>query len=192
MNVTHAGRAGLRGVQAALIAMCILATAQAGAQANAHGRGRVDAPANARSGMHEASADSALLSRGTIAHANGEQIFRHVCQGCHMPDAGGASGAAAYPALAGDPRLASSRYVAATVLFGRRNMPSFSMETDLEGFESMMHVGLDDAQIAGVVNYLRSHFGNRYADTISAAEVKAMHERPGSESTFPQDPTEPR
>jgi mono/diheme cytochrome c family protein len=118
---------------------------------------------------------SALLSGSALSRADGQQLFVHICQGCHMPDAGGAQGAGAYPALAGDPRLASSRFMAATVLFGRRNMPSFSSETRLQGFEAMTHIGLSDAQVADVVNYVRSHFGNHYADLLTAADVAAMH-----------------
>ncbi|SEQ41626.1 Cytochrome c, mono-and diheme variants [Solimonas aquatica] len=92
---------------------------------------------------------------------DGESLYRGICQGCHMPDAKGAQGAGAYPALADDPRLAAKAYPAIMVLKGSRAMPSFAM-------------GLDDAQVAAVVNYVRSHFGNSYRDTLSAAEVKAL------------------
>lgn len=119
--------------------------------------------------------DDAVLPPAALAHANGEQIFRHICQSCHMPDARGASGAGTYPALAGDPRLASAAFAATTVLFGRRDMPAFGPRPDLHGFDAMLHVDLDDAQIAAVVNYVRSHFGNRYSGTLSAADVAALH-----------------
>jgi mono/diheme cytochrome c family protein len=33
---------------------------------------------------------------------------------------------------------------------------------------------LSEAQIAAVINYVRSHFGNHYKDEITAAEVKAL------------------
>jgi mono/diheme cytochrome c family protein len=132
-----------------------------------------DTPPAAAAATH--AGGPALLSGAELAHADGEQVFRHVCQGCHMPDATGARGAGEYPALAGDPRLASARYMAATVLFGRRNMPSFSVETRLHGFEALTHVGLDDGQVAGVVNYVRTHFGNHYGDALTAEDVKTLH-----------------
>jgi mono/diheme cytochrome c family protein len=119
--------------------------------------------------------DETVLPPAALARADGEPIFRHICQGCHMPDAHGASGAGSYPALAGDPRLASARYAAAIILHGRRNMPAFGPRPDLQGFDAMMHVDLSDAQIAAVVNFIRSHFGNRYADGLSAADVAALH-----------------
>lgn len=119
--------------------------------------------------------NEAALPPAALAHADGEKIFRHICQGCHMPDARGASGAGSFPALAGDPRLASARYAAAIILHGRRNMPAFGPRPDLRGFDAMLHVDLSDAQIAAVVNFIRSHFGNRYADTLDAADVAALH-----------------
>jgi hypothetical protein len=33
---------------------------------------------------------------------------------------------------------------------------------------------LNDAQVASVVNYVRSHFGNKWQDTVTAAEVAAL------------------
>lgn len=127
-------------------------------------------------------ADAAILPPDALAHADGEQVFRHICQGCHMPDARGATGAGTYPALAGDPKLASATFAAEIVLVGRRDMPSFGPRPDLQGFDAMRHVDLNDAQIAAVVNYVRSHFGNHYADTIGAADVAALH---------PQTPRKP-
>ena len=32
---------------------------------------------------------------------------------------------------------------------------------------------MDDEQIAAVVNYVRTHFGNNYQDALTAADVKA-------------------
>ncbi len=125
--------------------------------------------------LHAQTTEQAILSNDQLAHASGEQIFQHICQGCHMPDARGATGAGNYPALANDPHLASAQFMAAVVLNGRRDMPSFVVRHDLQGFEALVRVSLDDAQIAEVVNYVRSHFGNHYADKLSAADVAALH-----------------
>ncbi len=45
------------------------------------------------------------------------------------------------------------------VLNGRKAMPPFAN-------------ALDDAQVAQVVNYVRSNFGNAYSDTVSPVDVK--------------------
>jgi mono/diheme cytochrome c family protein len=120
------------------------------------------------------SSDSVLYTRATLKDANGEAIFHNICQGCHMPDAKGATGAGTYPALAGNPKLASPAYMAAVILFGRHDMPSFAAKPATgDGFVG--NTTLTDAQIAGVINYVRTHFGNRYTDTITADDIKAMH-----------------
>ena len=98
---------------------------------------------------------------------SGEALYRAICQGCHMPDARGAAGAGRYPALAGNQNLAAAGYPVLLVVYGRKGMPGFG------GF-------LDDAQVAAVVNYVRSHFGNDYTDAVSAEDVAAVRQ-PGYE-----------
>lgn len=102
-----------------------------------------------------------ILVRGHFTEAGGEEIFQSVCRGCHMPHGEGAVGAGHYPKLARNPRLASAVYPVLVVLNGRHGMPPFG-----DSF--------DDAQVAGVVNYLRSHFGNQYGDVLSAADVERL------------------
>lgn len=120
------------------------------------------------------SSDHAGHAGGRFAAADGEAVYRSICQGCHMPDAKGARGAGAYPSLAGNPRLVSPQYMAAVILHGRRDMPSFKPATPGED-RFVLDVGLSDAQIADVINYIRTHFGNQYTDNISADDVAAMH-----------------
>jgi mono/diheme cytochrome c family protein len=98
---------------------------------------------------------------GRFPQQTGEDLFKNICQGCHMPDAKGAIGAGAYPALAGNPRLAAAIYPITVVLNGQRAMPTFG--------ES-----LSDEQVAAVINYVRTHFGNHYKDAITPAMVKAQ------------------
>jgi mono/diheme cytochrome c family protein len=91
----------------------------------------------------------------------GEQVYQQVCQACHMADAKGGAGAATIPALAKNPRLAEAGYPVSVILQGKGAMPPLG---DI----------LKPAQIAGVVNYVRSHFGNRYRPPITAEEVASM------------------
>jgi mono/diheme cytochrome c family protein len=90
---------------------------------------------------------------------SGEELYNNVCRGCHMMDAKGATGAGSYPSLAANPNLQAAGYPVTMVMRGRRGMPPFG---------DMMN----DAQIAAVVNYLRTHFGNSYSDTVTARDVK--------------------
>ncbi len=107
------------------------------------------------------------IPMGKFPEQSGEELFRHVCQGCHMPDAKGATGAGSYPALASNPRLAAAVYPITVVLRGQRAMPVFG--------ES-----LSDEQVANVINYVRSHFGNHYKDAVTAAEVAVRRAALGS------------
>jgi mono/diheme cytochrome c family protein len=116
-----------------------------------------------------------LLAPDAFAKASGEEIYQHVCQGCHMPDGRGAQGAGTYPALAGNPHLASAQFTATTVALGRHNMPHFAAQPDLGAFEQFVVLHLDDRQIADVVNYVRSHFGNHYTDELTAADIAKLH-----------------
>lgn len=96
-----------------------------------------------------------------LPQQGGEAIYKGICQDCHMPDARGATGAGSYPALANNPKLAEAGYPVAMVLHGQKAMPPFGGS-------------LDDQQIADVVNYVRSHFGNRYKDKVTPADVKTQ------------------
>jgi mono/diheme cytochrome c family protein len=113
-----------------------------------------------------------ILNSTSLNTTDGQQIYERVCQGCHMRDATGAVGAGHYPALVKDPALASRQFMALTILMGRRNMPAFGARHAF-GFGGPPAV-LSEAQIAAVINYVRSHFGNHYKDQITAAEVNAL------------------
>ena len=91
----------------------------------------------------------------------GEALYKGVCAGCHMQDAKGAVGAGAYPALAKNENLETAAYPVSIVLKGQKAMPFFGMQ-------------LNDQQIADVVNYVRSHFGNKYRDKVKPEDVKLM------------------
>ena len=118
--------------------------------------------------------DASFIAPADLAKASGAEIYSHVCQGCHMPEAQGAAGAGAYPKLAANPQLASWEYVALTVVRGRGGMPAFGRRGE-EPF-AFLNARLDDEEIARVVNYVRSHFGNRYKKTVTASEVaKLLH-----------------
>jgi mono/diheme cytochrome c family protein len=113
-----------------------------------------------------------IFDPATFSATDGRQIFEQICQGCHMPSGQGAVGAGHFPALSNNRALASRHYMALTILMGRRNMPAFGARHAI-GFGAPPAT-LSDDQIAAVINYVRTHFGNRYADSITAAEVAAL------------------
>jgi mono/diheme cytochrome c family protein len=118
---------------------------------------------------HSALADGEVRSRPQaplspgfrFTEATGEELFVSACQGCHMPDGKGAVGAGAYPSLVQDRNLESGGYPVYVVVRGQRAMPPVG---------AMM----SDAQVAAVVNYIRTHFGNQYQDAVNADDVKRV------------------
>jgi mono/diheme cytochrome c family protein len=123
---------------------------------------------------------NSATSTARLGNAGGAEIYGHICQGCHMPGAQGAAGAGHYPKLAGDPALVSWQYVALTVLHGKNGMPAFGQLPTGEAMDFLL-VHLSDAQVADVVNYVRSNFGNHYKGRITAAQVAALP-HPGAAS----------
>jgi mono/diheme cytochrome c family protein len=99
-------------------------------------------------------------SPSRFTETGGASLYRSVCAGCHMPDGRGAVGAGSYPALAADQRLAASGYAIALVLHGHGAMPPFARS-------------LTNDQIAAVVGYIRTNFGNAYPEVPTTAEVAA-------------------
>jgi mono/diheme cytochrome c family protein len=49
------------------------------------------------------------------------------------------------------------------VLYGQKDMPGFGGVPD-------------DAQVAAVVNYVQTHFGNNYDGKVTAGDVKALRQ----------------
>jgi mono/diheme cytochrome c family protein len=84
-----------------------------------------------------------------FTETSGEALYNATCAGCHMPDGKGAQGAGHYPALADN------------VLHGRKGMPPFGD-------------AMSDDQVAAVVNYTRTHFGNRFDGDVTPGQVRSL------------------
>jgi len=105
--------------------------------------------------------------------ADGKTLFAKNCAACHQANGRGIPGA--FPALVGSALVTGGAAEAAEVLLkGRGGMPDFSGS-------------LDDADIAAVLNYARSSWGNR-APPMSGAEIEAqrvaLQVAPASRSRF--------
>ena len=104
-------------------------------------------------------ADSSFADPSRFVATGGEEIYRGVCQGCHMPEGEGAVGAGVYPPLASNPTLETAEYPIYLVIHGQKAMPPFGRM-------------LDDAQVAAVVEYIRTHFGNDFPDPVPPEAVR--------------------
>jgi mono/diheme cytochrome c family protein len=113
-------------------------------------------------GLPGAYADSAgaTFSQGDkFTEKTGEELYRNVCQACHLDKGQGAVGAGHYPALAKNENLEAGGYPVTVVVHGLNGMPPVGQM-------------MSDEQVAAVVNYVRTHFGNDYKDAVTAQDVK--------------------
>jgi cytochrome c6 len=107
------------------------------------------------------------------APADGKTLFAKNCAACHQANGRGIPGA--FPALVASPvAIGPADAVTEVLLKGRGGMPDFS-------------TSLDDADIAAVLTYARSSWGNR-APPITGAEVTmrraALQVAPAGDSRF--------
>jgi len=140
-----------RGVLAGVVSFAIIAAAP----------GRTDRAANAATPPIVPTLASQPTDEPHFTQRSGADLYHAICRGCHMNAAQGAVGAGAYPALARNSKLGAAAYPAYVVIHGQKAMPPFGDY-------------LSDEQVAAVVNYVRTHFGNDFTDTISATDVVAL------------------
>lgn len=116
---------------------------------------------------------AALSSSAASAQTpDGKTVFATNCAACHQ--AGGTGIPGAFPALKGNTFVAGDgNLVIATVLKGRGGMPAFA--------ES-----IDDAQLAAVISYVRTSWGNQ-AGAVTVADVAAVRKTSGAGDVVKQE-----
>src|SRR5690606_25700447 len=117
--------------------------------------------------------DSAPRARTTAEQvAFGQRLFESTCAACHQPDGKGLAGA--FPPVAGSDFLNADRDRAiATVLHGR----SGPITVNGEVFDAVMPaLGLSDEQVANVLTYVYSQWGNN-GTVVRPADVAAVRAR---------------
>jgi cytochrome c6 len=113
-----------------------------------------------------ATAQVAAQTPAPAPAADGKALFTSNCAACHQATGKGIPGA--FPALAGNAFVQGAAPDVATVLLkGRGGMPDFSSS-------------LDDGEIAQVLSYVRTSWGNRGAP-LSEGEVAAQRAALGVE-----------
>jgi mono/diheme cytochrome c family protein len=99
-------------------------------------------------------------SSSVLTQQTGKGLYEAVCASCHMSEGQGAVGAGAYPALADNAMLESPDYPIHLIVHGQTAMPPLGAI-------------MNDEQIAAVVNYIRTSFGNTFAENPATAETVA-------------------
>lgn len=119
-----------------------------------------------------------VLVANTTPAADGEQVFTANCVACHQ--ANGAGIPAAFPPLANNPIVAAEdpTFITRVVLFGLQG-PITVEGADYNGLMPPWEKVLNDDQIAAVLTYIRSNFGNKAA-AVDAATVGAQRAKAGT------------
>jgi mono/diheme cytochrome c family protein len=107
----------------------------------------------------------------------GKQVYLQQCLACHQADAGGVDGM--------NPSLIKAKFVlgdkAALVKIVLNGLSGVEIDGDSYNGVMAPHADLTDLQIADVLTYIRSNFGNK-ASAITPAQVKAIRaaNKPGN------------
>lgn len=114
-----------------------------------------------------AAAEPRFSSGWRFEQRTGAALYGALCAACHMPDGRGARGAAAYPALQGNPKLAATPYLLHMIVNGNKAMPGFGRQ-------------LSDEQVAAVASHVRQRFGglDEAAARVTPEEVRALRPPP--------------
>jgi len=104
-------------------------------------------------------AEPTLSPGRRFSEQGGEALYANACQACHMSHGEGAVGAGRYPSLASNQTLETAPYAIYVALHGQRAMPPVGRL-------------MTDEQVAEVINYIRTHFGNSYKDVVTAGQVR--------------------
>lgn len=108
--------------------------------------------------LAQSDADMMFENPSMLTQTEGEDVYNAICSGCHMPEGEGAVGAGMYPPLANNPNLEFPGYAIYVILHGQKGMPALGNV-------------LSDEQVAAVVGYIRTNFGNDYPEEVSVQEV---------------------
>jgi len=95
--------------------------------------------------------------------------YKRHCLACHQRDAGGVPGM--YPPLAGNKVVSGDKNALIDIML---NGMSGEIEVDGEKYNGIMasYKNLSDQEIANILNYIRSNFGNS-GEVIKPSEIKA-------------------
>lgn len=138
-----------------------------------------DQPATAQAANTEPTAQAAA--------ADGKNVFETQCAACHQVAGTGIPGA--FPPLAGNDIITADdpTFITRVVLFGLTGKITVNGQ-DYDGSMPAWSAPLTDDQIAAVLTYIRSTWGND-ASAVDVAAVAAQRARPGSpEDNYANNP----
>jgi mono/diheme cytochrome c family protein len=134
----------------------------------------------------EGAGDSGPQAKEALAAfmKRGEKIYSAKCGGCHGPDA---KGGANFPSLAGSTWVTGETDRFAMVILNGLQGPT-STGKDY-GLMPPQGAGMSPEELAGIMTYVRNHFGNSTGDVISVDMAKSAIEISGKRAKTGQPVT---
>ena len=122
-------------------------------------------------------ADAAAEAGGSD---DGEQVYGTICVTCHQADGNGLPGA--FPGLAGSPVATGDADVAIKIVLSGLTGEMTRGGTTYNGMMTPWGGTLSDADVAAVLTYVRSNFGNS-ADAVTEAQVAEVRAATSEQTT---------
>ena len=102
---------------------------------------------------------------------DGQEIYKDFCAQCHLEDGKGVKGI--YPPLAKSDFLKDINQTISSIKYGLKG----PITVNGEKYNSIMvSQGLDDEEIADVVNYILNSWGNKHDQIITEEKVSSIDE----------------
>ncbi len=118
----------------------------------------------------QATASAPVAQNGAEAN-NGAKLYVQNCSSCHQPNGQGVQGT--FPPLAGNPVVSEDPSVVIRIVKYGLNGKISVNGTDYNGMMPAWGQSLSNADIASIVTYVRSAWGNK-ASAVTQAEVTAV------------------
>ncbi|NHO31555.1 c-type cytochrome [Acetobacter sp. LMG 1636] len=113
-----------------------------------------------------------MLDSGNTAGTAGADIYVQQCAICHRNDGGGV--ARMFPPVAGNPVVVSNDPTSvAHIIVAGGVLPLTNWAPSTVAMPAYQHI-LNDQQIADVVNFIRSSWGNKASSNISAGDIEKL------------------
>lgn len=131
-----------------------------------------------QSADNSASAEAAPVA--DVATDDGERVYGTVCVTCHQADGAGIDGA--FPPLAGSAVAVGEADVSIKIVLSGLTGTMTRGGTSYNGMMTPWASTLSDADIAAVLTYVRSNFGNS-ADAVTEAQVAEVRAATSSQTS---------
>lgn len=138
-------------------------------------------PDSGSTGSYADSSKTSITGNKAIPVIEGKKLYLNTCSSCHGANANGMAGA--FPPLNGSPIVAGKKDNVIKIVLGGLEGPLTVKGRHYNGMMPAFGNSFNDAQIAGIINYLRTLPKNN-AGKISASDVQKIRKDISGHSGF--------